>query len=121
MSQGHTVTINPSDEHVEVRIGDLVLASTDHPLRLDETGLPTRFYLPPADVRLDLLRKTSFHTTCPYKGEASYWSVEAGGRVHDDVVWSYETPIAESEQITGLLCFYTERGVDVTVTPAGER
>ena len=121
MASGHQITITPSNQHIEVTLDGEKLASSDRALLLEETGAPDRYYLPKEDVRTDLLRPTSTKTTCPYKGEASYWSVEAGGRIHDDVVWSYETPIAESEQITGLLCFYTERGVDVTVTPAGER
>ena len=121
MASGHQITITPSNQHIEVTLDGEKLASSDRALLLEETGAPDRYYLPKEDVRTDLLRPTSTKTTCPYKGEASYWSVEAGGRIHDDVVWSYETPIAESEQITGLLCFYTERGVDVTVIPAGER
>ena len=118
MSEGHTVTITPSDEHVEVRLGDTVLASTDHPLRLDETGLPTRLYLPPADVRMDLLRKTTFQTICPFKGEATYWSFDdQAGASHDGIVWAYEEPIAGAEGITGLLCFYNDRA-DITVRDA---
>ena len=73
MSAGHTVTITPSDAHVEVRLGGELLAATDKALRLDETGLPARYYIPKSDVRMDLLEATSFHTTCPFKGEASYW------------------------------------------------
>ena len=114
MSSGHTVTITPSDEHVEVRLGDTVLASTDQPLRLDETGLPTRFYLPPADVRMDLLRATTFHTTCPFKGEASYWSADIDGTTHDGIVWAYEDPIPAAAKIAGYLSFYPDRA-DVTV------
>ena len=120
MASGHQITITPSNQHIEVTLDGEKLASSDRALLLEETGAPDRYYLPKEDVRTDLLRPTSTKTTCPFKGEASYWSVEAGGRVHDDVVWSYETPIAESEQITGLLCFYTERGVEVTAT-AGAR
>ena len=121
MASGHQITITPVDRHVEVTLGGEKLASSDRALLLQETGSPDRYYLPAGDVRTELLKPTSTTSTCPFKGEATYWSVEAGGAVHQDVVWSYETPIAESEQITGLLCFYTERGVDVTVTPAGER
>ena len=120
MASGHQITITPIDRHVEVTLGGEQVASSDRALLLEETGSPDRYYLPADDVRTDLLKATSTTSTCPFKGEAAYWSVEAGGRIHDDVVWSYETPIAESEQITGLLCFYTERGVEVTAT-AGAR
>jgi uncharacterized protein (DUF427 family) len=57
---------------------------------------------------------TRHHTTCPFKGQASYWSVVVDERVHDNVVWSYEEPIRGAEGIAGLLCFYNER-VELTV------
>jgi uncharacterized protein (DUF427 family) len=121
MTTGHQITITPTDRHIEVSLDGEKLASSDRAVLLEETGAPDRYYLPREDVRTDLLRPTSSKTTCPYKGEASYWSVEAGGQVHDDVVWSYETPIPGAEAIAGLLCFYTERGVEQTVTPDGTR
>jgi uncharacterized protein (DUF427 family) len=114
MTTGHTVTISPTDESVEVRLGGVVLAKSDRALRLDETGLPPRYYLPRDDVRMDLLRSTSFHTTCPFKGEASYWSAEVDGQVHDGIVWAYETPISAAADITGFLSFYPNR-TDITV------
>jgi uncharacterized protein (DUF427 family) len=109
MSHGHTISISKSDAHVEVRLGGELLASTDHPVLLEETGLPTRYYLPRQDVRMDLLRPTMFHTTCPFKGEASYWSADIEGKTYDGVVWAYETPIPAATDITGLLCFYPDR------------
>jgi uncharacterized protein (DUF427 family) len=109
MNSGHTITITPSSAHVEVRVDGELLASTDRPVLLDETGLPTRYYLHPEDVRTDLLRPTTFHTTCPFKGEASYWSADIGGQTHDGIVWAYETPIAQAADITGLLSFYPDR------------
>lgn len=109
MSSGHTVTIAPADAHVEVRLGDVVLADSRRALRLDETGLPPRYYVPKGDVRMELLEPTSFHTTCPFKGEASYWSVEVDGERHDGVVWAYETPIEGAADIAGHLSFYTDR------------
>jgi uncharacterized protein (DUF427 family) len=105
MASGHQITITPADNHIEVTLAGEKLASSDRALLLEETGSPNRYYLPREDVRTDLLRPTDTKTTCPFKGEASYWSVEAGGQVHDDVVWSYETPIDTAKQITGLLCF----------------
>ncbi len=114
MSAGHTVTIKSSDAHIEVRVNGELLAKTDHAMELDETGLPTRYYLPRDDVRMDLLRPTAFHTTCPFKGEASYWSADVGDRTLEGVVWSYETPIPSASDIAGLLSFYPDR-VDVTV------
>lgn len=119
MTTGHQITITPSDRHIDVSVGGEKLASSDRALLLEETGSPDRYYLPREDVRTDLLRPTSTTSTCPFKGDASYWSVEAGGQVHDDVVWSYETPIEAAAQIAGLMCFWTERGIDLTVSPNG--
>ena len=115
---GHTITIKPCNAHVEVRLNGELLAETDRPLRLEETGLPDRYYVPRDDVRMELLRPTTFHTTCPFKGEASYWSVDIDGQTHDGVVWAYEQPIPSAADIAGYLSFYPDR-VDVHVD--GER
>jgi uncharacterized protein (DUF427 family) len=109
MASGHKITITPTDRHVEVTLAGEKLASSGRAVVLEETGLPPRYYLPREDVRTELLRRTTSKTTCPFKGEASYWSVEVGGQVHDDLVWSYEDPIPEAAGIAGLMCFYTER------------
>jgi uncharacterized protein (DUF427 family) len=118
MASGHQITITPTDRHVEVFLGGEKVASSDRAVVLAETGLPDRYYLPADDVRTDLLRPTSTKSTCPYKGEAVYWSVEAGGRVHEDLVWSYPDPIPGAAGITGLLCFWPERGAEVVVAAA---
>ena len=115
MASGHQITITPTDQHVEVTLDGEKLASSDRAVVLEETGLPPRYYLPREDVRTGLLRPTSSTTTCPFKGEASYWSVEIGGQVRDDLVWSYENPIPAAAGIAGLMCFYTEQGAELTV------
>jgi uncharacterized protein (DUF427 family) len=117
MATGHTITIRPADVHVEVALNGQTLAASGRAVRLDETGLPPRYYVPRDDVRADLLRPSAHHTTCPFKGEASYWSVQLGDEVHENIVWSYETPIPDAVGITGLLCFYNDR-VDLTVGDA---
>jgi uncharacterized protein (DUF427 family) len=114
MAKGHTITITPADLHVEVTLDGQKLAESDRPVLLDETGLPTRYYLPREDVRTDLLKPTDSVTTCPFKGQASYWSAEVGGQTHEDLVWSYEDPIPQAEGIAGLMCFYPDR-VELTV------
>jgi uncharacterized protein (DUF427 family) len=118
MASGHTITISPARTHVVVTLGGEKLAESDRPVLLDETGLPTRYYLPREDVRTDLLRPTDTATTCPFKGRASYWSAQVDGETHEDLVWSYETPIPQAEGITGLMSFYPDR-VELTVN--GER
>ena len=115
MATGHTITVTQGTQHVEVTLGSEKLAESDRPVLLDETGLPTRYYLPKEDVRTDLLKPTDTATTCPFKGQASYWSVQAGGETYPNLVWSYEAPIPSAEQIAGLMCFYNER-VELTVS-----
>jgi uncharacterized protein (DUF427 family) len=117
MATGHKITIVPAEVHVEVRLGGQTIAESDRAMRLDETGLPARYYIPRDDVRTDLLQATAQRSTCPFKGEASYWSVKLGDEVHENIVWSYETPIPRAADIEGLLCFYNDR-VDLTVGPA---
>ena len=118
MASGHTITITPARTHVVVTLGGEKLAESDRPVLLDETGLPTRYYLPREDVRTDLLQRTDTATTCPFKGQASYWSAQVDGETHEDLVWSYESPIPQAEGITGLMSFYPDR-VELTVN--GER
>jgi len=103
------VDILASSRHVRVELDGVTLAESHSPRLLFETSLPTRYYLPLSDVRLDLLRPSTTQTQCPYKGTASYWSVEIGGRVHEDLVWIYRTPLPESQKIAGLVCFYNDR------------
>ena len=115
MATGHTITIIPAGRHIEVSVAGQKLASSDRALRLDETGSPVRYYIPREDVRTELLTPTASTTTCPYKGQASYWSAQVGGENYQDLVWSYETPIPGAEQIAGLMCFYNNR-VELTVS-----
>jgi uncharacterized protein (DUF427 family) len=115
MSSGHKITITPSDARIEVSVGGQQLADSRRAVVLAETGLAPRYYLPREDVRTDLLQPTSTESTCPFKGQAAYWSAEVGGEVHPDIVWSYESPIPEADGIAGLMCFWTERGAEVTV------
>jgi len=114
MKPGHTISIVPTAVHVEVRLGGRLLADTDRAMKLDETGLPARYYLPPDDVQMDLLRPTTFHTDCPFKGEASYWSLDIDGETYDGIVWSYEAPTAQAAEVRGMLSFYPDR-TEVTV------
>jgi uncharacterized protein (DUF427 family) len=119
MATGHTITIVPADVHVEVALDGQTLARSDRAVRLDETGLPARYYIPRDDVRTELLRPSAHHTTCPFKGEAAYWSVQLGDDVHENIVWSYETPIPDAAGIAGLLCFYNDR-VDLRLGDGGQ-
>jgi uncharacterized protein (DUF427 family) len=103
-----------SSRHVVVRVDGVVVADSHRPTILYETGLPPRYYLPPDDVRLDLLAPTDTSTGCPYKGFARYWTLTVDGTEHPDLVWSYDDPLPESAPVKGLICFYNER-VDLEI------
>jgi uncharacterized protein (DUF427 family) len=64
---------------------------------------------------MGLLTPTESRTSCPYKGEARYWSVTAGGKTYDDLVWSYPSPLPEVAKIANLLCFYQEHVDELVV------
>ena len=103
------VDILASSRHVRVEVDGMVVADSRAPRLLFETGLPTRYYLPMTDVRLDVLHPSTSETYCPYKGVASYLSLEADGSARTDVAWIYRTPLPESQKIAGLVSFYPER------------
>ena len=105
----HRVDILASSRHVRVEVDGVTVADSARPVVLFETGLPARYYLPLSDVRTDLLTPTPTQTGCPYKGTATYWTVDAGHGPHPDLVWAYRAPLAESQKIAGLACFYNEK------------
>ncbi len=108
------VDVLSSSRHIEVVINGVKVADSTHPTLLFETGLPTRYYLPKVDVRMDLLTPTDLHTRCPYKGTADYWTVHAGGEDFENYAWGYPFPAAEAAKVAGLVAFYDEK-VDVYV------
>jgi uncharacterized protein (DUF427 family) len=108
------VDILPSSRHVRVEVNGQTIAESASPRLLFETGLPVRYYLPKTHVRMDLLTHTDTVSHCPYKGEAEWWSVRAGDKVHEDLAWSYRMPLPESQKIAGLVAFYNEK-VDIYV------
>ncbi|HEY5889969.1 MAG TPA: DUF427 domain-containing protein [Acidimicrobiia bacterium] len=103
------VDILPSSRRVRVEIDGVTVADTTNASFLFETHLPTRYYIPKTDVRLDLLTPTDLATDCPYKGQARYWSATVNGAVHENVVWGYDAPFPESQKILGLVSFYNEK------------
>ena len=105
----------PSSRRVRVEVDGTVLAESDAPVLLFETGLPTRYYLPSEDVRLDLLTPIDLRTTCPYKGRVSdYWDVTVGERTVEKVAWRYDDPLPEAEPVAGMVAFLNEK-VDLFV------
>jgi uncharacterized protein (DUF427 family) len=108
------VDILGSSRHVVVEVDGQIVADSDQPRILFETGLPPRYYLPLTDLRMDLLRPSSTETHCPYKGTATYWSLVVNGTEYEDAVWIYRTPLPESQKVAGLACFYNEK-VDISL------
>jgi uncharacterized protein (DUF427 family) len=101
--------IEPTDRRVRVIVGGVTVADTTHALRVLETASPPTFYIPPSDVRLDLLEAASGHTVCEWKGEASYWSIRIGERMWRSAAWSYPDPKSTFEAIRDHLAFYAGR------------
>lgn len=98
----------PSSRRVQVFVAGREVADSRRGVFVFETGQPTRYYLPPEDVRGDLLRPSDRVTHCPYKGQAGYHHLETGGKRHEDMVWFYADPVREAAPIKGLLCFANE-------------
>jgi uncharacterized protein (DUF427 family) len=112
----YRVDLVPENRHVKVVFAGVTIAESDRALRVEETGHAPVHYLPEADVRMDLLRPTEHHTRCPYKGEASYWTIEAPGRKRsENAVWAYPTPYDEVAGLAGHYAFYGNRVDAITV------
>ncbi len=111
------IDMRRSSRQVRIEVDGKLLAESDRPLIVFETGLPVRYYLPRDDVRATL-HPTPTRTTCAYKGEASYWSVDVGDKVIEDLAWSYPSPLRDSADLRDLVCFFDEKA-DVIVDGAG--
>ena len=98
----------PSSRHVQVVVDGEIVADSRRATFLFETGMPTRYYLPIADTRLDLLGPSRHISRCPYKGIASYYHLTVKGKRHENMVWYYPDPVHEVERIKGLVSFYNE-------------
>ncbi len=105
----HRVDVLESSRHVKVSVNGEVLAETDRPKILFETGLPPRYYIPPEDVRAELLVPSETKTICPYKGVASYRSARTNGEAVEDLVWYYPEPLPEAQKVRDHLCFYDKK------------
>ena len=90
-------------------LDDVEIADTKRPSLLFETGLPTRYYMPNHDARMDLLEHSDTVSRCPYKGEVHHYSVRIVDKLHKDVVWSYRYPAPDSAKVQGLLGFLNEK------------
>jgi len=109
----HPITIEPNPARVTVRVGDRVVAETSAALNLRESTYPAVPYIPLADVDRSLLRPTETSTYCPYKGDASYYTVALPDGELTDAVWTYPEPYAAVAEIAGHVAFYADK-VEIT-------
>jgi uncharacterized protein (DUF427 family) len=105
----HPITITPNVKRVRVSFGGQTIADTTKALSLQEASYPAVLYIPRADAKMDLLKKTDNATHCPYKGDASYFSIQADGKTAENAVWSYEQPFPAMAEIKDYLAFYPNR------------
>ena len=114
----HPITVRPTGAHVTVRVGGTVVAETDGALSLAEASYPVVQYIPLGDVDQSLLERTTTQTYCPYKGDASYYSLKTqDGDLEADLIWAYEHPYPSVAEIAGHVAFYPNRA-EITVDPA---
>ena len=109
----YIIRLEPHPGRVRVMRGDVVLADSERAVDLLEPKHIPIIYIPRDDVNLDLLTATDHVTHCPYKGNASYWSITGAGDLAENAVWSYEDPIEEVAGVKDLMAFYTaDMGAD---------
>jgi uncharacterized protein (DUF427 family) len=112
----HPITVEPTGKHVTVRVNGEVVADTDDALTLQESTYPAVQYIPLRDVVQTVLQPSDTTTYCPFKGDASYYSVTTAGATVDDAIWTYEQPYQAVAGIAGHVAFYPNKA-DVAVTP----
>lgn len=110
----HRVDVRETSRHVKIVVDGEVVAESERPKLLSETGLPNRFYIPPEDTRGELLEPSATHTICPYKGAASYRTLNVGDRRIEDAAWFYPEPLENAFKIRNHLCFLA-KGVNIEV------
>ena len=106
---GHVLFFEHSPRRIRAAFGGETLVDTRRGKLMHETGHVPVYYFPLEDVRTDLLRPTDHATHCPFKGDASYWSIQAGGREAENAVWGYPEPLPDAPGLAGYVAFYFDR------------
>ena len=117
-ASAHAIEISPFGGRVRIRLGGEIIADSAHALMLEEGSLPPVFYLPRGDSRMEHFAPSDHRSHCPFKGDASYFDIEAGGRAEKNAAWSYESPFPAAEAIAGHLAFYPDK-VEIETVPFG--
>jgi uncharacterized protein (DUF427 family) len=115
----HPITIERNPARVTVSVGGRVIADTREALTLREASYPPVQYIPRKDVDMALLERTQHSTYCPYKGDASYFSIPSGGAKSANAIWTYEAPFPAVSAINGHLAFYPDRVDKIETHAAG--
>jgi uncharacterized protein (DUF427 family) len=114
----HPITITPTKGRVRIVFGGKVIAESTRALTLQEASYPAVQYVPREDASMAYFDRTAQSTHCPYKGDASYFSLKADGKSVENAVWSYESPFPAMEAIKGHLAFYPNRVDKIEIDPA---
>ena len=108
-SPDYKITLTPGERRIRVWLGSVAVADSARVLVMREGDYPPVYYFPREDVTMDALTATDRSTVCPFKGDASYWTIEAGDRTEENVAWSYQSPYDEMARIKGYIAFYEDR------------
>jgi len=111
----HPITVTSNPAHIVVTVAGKVVADTSRALTLQESTYPAVQYIPIEDVDKSLLERTDTATYCPYKGDASYYSIPVGGDRSVDAIWVYETPYDAVAEIKDHVAFYPDRVDSIVV------
>jgi uncharacterized protein (DUF427 family) len=114
----HPISLTPTAARVIVKLAGQTVADTTSAVTLQESTYPGVQYIPRADVDVSLLERTDNQTYCPYKGDASYYSVRVGDRLAENAIWTYETPYDAVAQIKDYVAFYPDRVDSIEQIPA---
>jgi uncharacterized protein (DUF427 family) len=106
---GRTIYLEHTPKRIRVEVGGEVIADSRHAFILHESGLQPMYYFPPEDVRTDIMTPTDRHTHCPKKGDASYYTITAGGETVENGAWYYHDPLPDAPFIKDLVAFYFDR------------
>ena len=105
----YPLNIYPTEKLVSIIFADTIIAQTREALVMKESGYSPAFYIPRNDVHLDLMAKTDHSSYCPFKGHATYWSINVEGKMAENSVWSYENPFEEVKNIRESMSFYESK------------
>jgi len=116
----HTVAETRLAHKVSALVDGHVVAESDDVIRVDETGAPPRFYFPREAVKVEGLERSDTKTHCPFKGDATYYSITQGGKQLKDAIWSYEEPYDEHVALKGRMAFYNDKHPQISFQEAAQ-